>query len=89
MSEGLCLECNETLDPSRQYICKICAMRPIVVEPYKIICIKDCYVGQGLHYGPGDIVRTFLTKYEAEAYLELCNSDPWAPNCFKLIEDIA
>lgn len=54
---------------------------------YYIVCIKACYVGQGIDFGPGDKVEDTYDREHAEARLKRMNEDPWALDCFELVEE--
>lgn len=51
---------------------------------YQIVCIKGCYVGQGIDYVPGNIVDWSYDPASAEARLKQMNADPWALDCFEI-----
>lgn len=51
---------------------------------YYIVCIKACYVGQGIDFAPGEVVDSSYDYEHIAAKLKRVNKDPWALDCFAL-----
>lgn len=58
-------------------LCKLCIDFQHTAPRFVIVCTKDFYAGQGVHWSAGNVYETHYAKEDAEAMLPLIN-DAWS-----------